>query len=175
MMKETLLKMNINLLAIDEAHCISTWGHEFRPEYRALVQLREMFPDLPCIALTATATPQVRDDIRKQLHLEKAKLFLSSFNRENLTYHVYPKRRSFERLLLLLKDQKRLPAIVYCFSRKDTEMVAPDLVAEGFTAAAYHAGMDPRARQQAQDGFMRDETQAMVREKAATSQEHQGV
>ncbi len=157
-----LKSIPLSLIAIDEAHCISTWGHEFRPEYRSLVQLRTMFPRVPCIALTATATPKVREDIRAQLHLEDAPLFLSSFNRENLIYHVYPKQRTFERLLLLLQDTKRLPAIVYCFSRKDTEMVAADLKAGGLRAAAYHAGMEPAARQSAQDAFMQDDVQVIA-------------
>lgn len=159
---EFLRAANVNLLAIDEAHCISEWGHEFRPDYRNLTTLREAFPDIPCIALTATATPKVREDIREQLHLTDAPLFLSSFNRENLTYHVYPKHRSLERLLLTLRTPQRLPAIAYCFSRKNTEILAEDLRAEGFTCLPYHAGLDPAIRRQTQEKFMRDQVQIVT-------------
>ncbi len=157
-----LRSLSLRLIAVDEAHCISEWGHEFRPDYRNLTLLRQTFPDVPCIALTATATPKVRDDIRAQLALPEAKLFLSSFNRENLTYHVYPKQRSFDRLILALKKPERLPAIVYCFSRKDTDALALDLKAEGFSCRAYHAGLPPETRKNAQDQFMRDEVQIIV-------------
>lgn len=152
----------IGLIAIDEAHCISEWGHEFRPDYRLLTKLRASFPDVPCIALTATATPQVCDDIRMQLNIADAPLFMSSFNRPNLTYHVYPKARAFQRLLLLLKKPNCIPAIVYCFSRKSVETLAADLNAEGFKCLPYHAGLTPEKRRQTQDAFMRDDVQIIT-------------
>ena len=154
--------IKIALIAIDEAHCISEWGHDFRPDYRQLTVLRDAFPNVPCIALTATATPAVRDDIRKQLNMLEAPLFLSTFNRENLTYRVHPKTRAFERLLLILRKPERLPAIVYCFSRKSTETLAADLRSEGFAALPYHAGLEQVVRKQTQDSFMRDEAQIIT-------------
>lgn len=153
---------NISLIAIDEAHCISEWGHEFRPDYRLLTKLRAAFPDVACIALTATATPQVRDDIRMQLNIADAPLFLSTFNRPNLTYHVYPKARAFQRLLVLLKKPGRIPAIVYCFSRKSVETLAADLQAEGFKCLPYHAGLTPEKRRNTQEAFMRDDVQIIT-------------
>ncbi len=157
-----LRSVTLSLIAIDEAHCISEWGHEFRPEYRNLQTLRKDFSTVPCIALTATATPKVQGDIRAQLNLGDAPLFLSSFNRENLTYHVYPKRSAFERLLILLRKPGRLPAIVYCFSRKDTEALADDLQAEGFSCLPYHAGLEPERRRRTQESFMRDGIQVIA-------------
>ncbi len=159
---EFLADANIQLLAIDEAHCISEWGHEFRPDYRNLRGLRSAFPSVPCIALTATATPKVQADIREQLMLPDARLFLSSFNRPNLLYHVYPKSQSFERLLLILRSPQRLPAIVYCFSRRDTEMLAEDLKAEGLSALPYHAGLDTQTRRETQEKFMRDQVSVIT-------------
>jgi len=149
--------IRVSMLAIDEAHCISEWGHEFRPEYRNLHTLRQKFSEIPCIALTATATPKVQEDIREQLKLSDGALFLSSFNRENLTYHVYAKQRSFERLLVALRSPQKLPAIAYCYSRKATENLAKDLQAEGFSCLPYHAGLDPDVRRETQEKFMRDE------------------
>jgi ATP-dependent DNA helicase RecQ len=157
-----LKSTNIALIAIDEAHCISEWGHEFRPDYRLLKKLRADFPQIPCIALTATATPEVRDDIRMQLSLEKAPLFLSGFNRANLSYLVYAKARAFERLLIILRNKEHLPAIIYCFSRKSTETLAADLNAEGFRCLPYHAGLSPEIRKNTQDSFMRDDVQIVV-------------
>lgn len=160
---QTFLKnSNISLIAIDEAHCISEWGHEFRPDYRLLTKLRSAFPEVPCIALTATATPQVRDDIRMQLDIADAPLFLSTFNRPNLTYHVYPKAKAFQRLLVLLKKPGRIPAIVYCFSRKSVETLATDLQAEGYKCLPYHAGLSPDKRRNTQDAFMRDDVQIIT-------------
>ncbi len=157
-----LRSLTISLIAIDEAHCISEWGHEFRPDYRNLHTLRDAFPSIPCIALTATATPKVREDIRHQLRLTNGPLFLSSFNRANLTYHVYGKQRSFERLVLALRGPQRLPAIIYCFSRKSTEALSEDLRAEGFSCMPYHAGLDAETRRKTQERFMRDEVQIVT-------------
>lgn len=155
--REVLRKLTVSLIAIDEAHCISQWGHDFRPEYRNLVALREEFPSVPCIALTATATERTRRDIALQLHLKNGKMFTASFNRPNLVYRVLPKRRgAFEALAALLKQEGRTPAILYCLSRKNTEDLAADLQEEGIRAIPYHAGMDALERKRIQEEFLAD-------------------
>ena len=153
---------SVSLLAIDEAHCISEWGHDFRPDYRNLKALRARFPDVPCIALTATATERVREDIVTQLDIPDGKTFLSSFNRHNLSYSVLPKSDQFSELLKLLKRHKGESAIIYCFSRKGTEELVADLGEEGFDALPYHAGLDPATRRSNQERFIRDETPIIV-------------
>jgi len=157
-----LKKVNISLIAIDESHCISEWGHDFRPDYRNLIILREMFPAVPVMALTATATPKVREDIICQLSLHNAQVFTSSFNRPNLAYAVLPKRNSYDQLLTLLREHRNEAAIIYCFSRKDTEHLAADLHREGFKALAYHAGLESEVRRTNQEKFIRDEAQIIV-------------
>ena len=152
----------ISLIAIDEAHCISEWGHDFRPDYRNLKALRSRFPDVPCIALTATATERVREDIVTQLDIQDGKTFLSSFNRKNLTYSVLPKSDRFSELLKLLDKHRGESAIIYCFSRKDTEELVADLKEEGLSALPYHAGLDPATRRINQERFIRDETPIIV-------------
>jgi len=152
-----LQSLHISLIAIDEAHCISEWGHDFRPSYRSLSVFRLNFPHIPIVALTATATEKVRKDIVHQLNLRSPETFVSSFNRENLTYHVYPKKNAFSNLLNLLNDQKKESVIIYCFSRKDTENLASDLREEGFKALSYHAGLSNEIRHAAQEKFLRDE------------------
>lgn len=147
---------NITALAIDEAHCISQWGHDFRPDYRTLKYFRQSFPAIPIIALTATATPQVREDIIKELNLNKPKTFISSFYRENLHIKVISKRNELKKIVSLLKQYKDESCIVYCFSRKDTESLAKLLVEEGFSAGAYHAGLESSKRAQMQDDFIHD-------------------
>ncbi len=155
--QQFLRSIPLGLIAIDEAHCISQWGHDFRPDYRQLSALRDQFPHVPLVALTATATDRVRADIITQLQLRDPRTFLSSFNRPNLSYHVLPKRDSFETLVSLLKKQETPSAIVYCFSRRDTEALAADLTAEGLRALPYHAGLDPTVRRKTQEKFIRDE------------------
>ncbi len=157
-----LREINVSLIAIDESHCISEWGHDFRPDYRNLKMLRKLFPEVPVMALTATATQKVREDIISQLSLEKAKIFLSSFNRPNLSYAVLPKRASYGQLVDLLRAHKQASAIIYCFSRKDTEHLAADLRHEGFQAVAYHAGLESEERRTNQEKFIRDEVQIIV-------------
>ena len=152
-----LHSLEVSLIAIDEAHCISEWGHDFRPDYRNLKALRRDFPAVPVIALTATATERVREDIVAQLNLEHARVFISSFNRANLNYNVRPKRNAFDTLLRLLKRHESGPAIIYCFSRKDTENLAADLSAQGLNALPYHAGLEPSVRTSTQEKFIRDE------------------
>ena len=150
------------LIAIDEAHCISEWGHDFRPDYRNLKILRREFPSVPLIALTATATEEVRRDIVDQLRLEDAGSFVSSFNRPNLTYSVLPKQRSFDELMTLMQRHKNESAIIYCFSRKDTEQLSTDLSANGYPALPYHAGLDSALRRSTQEKFIRDEVPVIV-------------
>ncbi len=157
-----LKKLQISLLAVDEAHCISEWGHDFRPDYRHLKNLRSLFPDTPVMALTATANARVRDDIVAQLALEKGRVFQSSFNRANLTYRVQPKKRAFDQLLQEVRERPEEAIIVYCFSRKGTEKVAADLRANGIKAAVYHAGLTAPERTRVQERFIRDEVPVIV-------------
>ncbi len=157
-----LQSLDLSLIAIDEAHCISEWGHQFRPDYRNLRQLRQAFPSVPVVALTATATEQVRQDIIDQLDLQQARVFLSSFNRANLSYSVRPKDKSWGTLLSLLQQGRNQPAIIYCFSRRETEGLADDLRAEGLSARAYHAGLDPAVRRRTQEDFVRDRLPIIV-------------
>ena len=128
--------LNVSLVAVDEAHCISEWGHDFRPDYRTLDELRRNMPGVPFIALTATATERVRRDIVTQLGLNQPKRYVASFDRPNLNYEVRTKRRAFAQLLSLLRERKDESAIIYCFSRKDTEELADGLRDEGIDAAA---------------------------------------
>ena len=157
-----LHELNMSLIAIDEAHCISEWGHEFRPDYRNLRQLREDFPTVPVIALTATATERVREDIVVQLGLQQGSVFLSSFNRENLRYSVSPKGDSWGRLLSLLEHHRDQSTIIYCLSRRETEDLAADLRDQGFQARPYHAGLDRETRRATQEDFIRDRTPIIV-------------
>jgi len=151
-----------SLIAIDEAHCISEWGHDFRPDYRNLKTLRNDLPGVPVIALTATATEVVRKDIADQLRLDGDKLFLSSFNRPNLKYSVKPKQRAFDQLVNLIDRHKDESAIVYCFSRKETENLAADLAGQGVSAMPYHAGLENTLRRSTQDKFIKDEISVIV-------------
>ena len=157
-----LQQINVSLIAIDESHCISEWGHDFRPDYRNLKMLRTRFPAVPVMALTATATRKVREDIISQLSLEKAKIFTSSFNRPNLSYAVLPKKNSYDHLINVLREHRDEAAIIYCFSRKDTEHLAADLRQEGFKALPYHAGLESETRRTNQEKFIRDEAQIIV-------------
>ena len=160
--RDFLRTLEVSLIAIDEAHCISEWGHDFRPDYRNLKALRSDYPDVPVTALTATATERVREDIVAQLDLRRAQTFLSSFNRANLTYMVRPKRGAFDALLSLLEKHDKGSAIVYRFSRQETEDLAADLFEQGFKVLPYHAGLDNAARKETQERFIRDEIQVIV-------------
>lgn len=157
-----LMSVKIELIAVDEAHCISQWGHDFRPDYRNLKYLKSKFPNIPIIALTATATMKVREDIIKQLSLDNHKLFISSFDRENLTMIIRRKKRTFDKLLRLVQKHKNESTIIYCFSRKDTEKIAMNLQTEGFNALPYHAGLNSETRKKNQDLFIKDEVSIMV-------------
>ena len=161
--RDFLRTLRVELIAIDEAHCISEWGHDFRPAYRNLNGLRLEFPDVPLIALTATATEKVREDIDAQLGLRNAKTFRSSFNRTNLGYRVLPKGRdAFDALFKLRRNHDSGSAIIYCGSRKDTERLAEELSARGLTALPYHAGLDNSVRQATQEQFIQDEVSTIV-------------
>ncbi len=157
-----LQTLRVSLIAIDEAHCISEWGHDFRPDYRNLTVLRRQFPAVPVMALTATATPKVRADIVSQLELKAPKIFVAGFDRPNLTYVVRPKRQAFEHLLKILEGYRGQSVIIYCFSRKETESLAADLRAEGHNALAYHAGLPAERRKKTQDEFRRDRVDIIV-------------
>ncbi|MFA4876556.1 MAG: DNA helicase RecQ [Methanoregula sp.] len=150
----SLREARVNLIAIDEAHCISEWGHNFRPEYRELAQVKKNFPDIPVIALTATAIPEVRSDIIRQLGLKDVKEFVGSFNRPNLQYRVIPKKNPLIFLLHYLGQHRSDPGIIYCLSKKETEEVAAELKKRGFPALAYHAGLSPQVRTRVQDAFI---------------------
>ena len=147
-------RLDLRLIAIDEAHCISEWGHDFRPDYRALSELRTQFPDVPVMALTATATERVRDDIVGQLRLGNCPRFVSGFDRANLTYRVQAGAGALQPLVDLLDQRRGQSAIVYCFSRKETEELAEGLTAAGHPAVAYHAGLDADVRRRTQERFI---------------------
>ena len=154
---EDLKKWGVNLFAIDEAHCISEWGHDFRPEYRQIASLREHFPAVPVMALTATATERVREDIVKQLHLREPACYVASFNRPNLTSRVSAKSGSYEQILSFIRGRPRENGIIYCQARKTTEDLASKLTADGIKSAPYHAGLTPTERSTNQEAFLRDE------------------
>lgn len=160
--QELLHTLPIGLFAIDEAHCISEWGHDFRPDYRNLNKLRTNFPNIPIIALTATATQKVREDIVKQLNLPSPHIFTSSFNRQNLSYEVLPKKDSFNSILSLIELYPKESVIIYCFSRKDTETIADKLKAHGHNAGTYHAGLTADKRRANQDAFINDDIHIIV-------------
>jgi ATP-dependent DNA helicase RecQ len=159
---ERLREMPIALFAIDEAHCISQWGHDFRPEYSKLGRLRQLFPDIPLIALTATAETHTRKDILTRLRLNPSRCFVSGFDRPNIRYTVLEKQKPFNQLTGFLQGRREEAGIVYCLSRKRVEKVAEQLSAAGFSAAAYHAGLPAAQRQRVQEDFLRDEVRIIV-------------
>jgi len=159
---EFLKSLPVVLIAIDEAHCISHWGHDFRPEYLMLAGLKDYFPNIPVIALTATADKLTQKDILEKLNLKNPAVFISSFNRENITYTVAPKKKSFNQLLTFLDKRKDESGIIYCLSRKSTEALAADLKEEGFSAEAYHAGLDNATKARNQEAFLRDDVKIIV-------------
>ena len=154
----------ISLYAIDEAHCISEWGHDFRPEYRRLRPIIEQIGrNVPVIALTATATPKVQKDIQKNLGMMDAKVFISSFNRENLYYEVRPKTKNVDRdIVKFIRDNSGKSGIVYCLSRKKVEEFAEVLCANGIRALPYHAGLDAQTRATNQDRFLMEDVDVIV-------------
>jgi len=148
-------------IAIDEAHCISEWGHDFRPEYRELVRLREILPDVPIMALTATATERVRGDILQQLKLREPQCYVASFDRPNLTYRVIPKSSPYDQVLDFLRSRPNDSGIVYCASRKTADSVASKLNADGIAAKPYHAGLEAAERSRNQEMFLRDDVRVV--------------
>ena len=152
----------VALFAIDEAHCVSQWGHDFRPEYVQLGQLRGLFPGVPIMACTATADPETRDDVRVRLGLADAAVYVTGFDRPNIRYTVVEKREPLHQLLQFLAGHEGESGIVYCLSRKRTEDVADKLRAHGVNAAAYHAGLPADERRRVQDAFARDEVHIVV-------------
>ena len=155
-------KVNISFFAIDEVHCISEWGHDFRPEYRRLRPLIEQIGRVPIIALTATATPKVQEDILKNLEIQDAKVFKSSFNRANLYYEVRPKTDTVKEIIKFVRQYTGKSGIIYCLSRKKVEEIASTLQVNGIKALPYHAGMDKPTRDQTQDKFLMEEVDVMV-------------
>ena len=159
---ERALNWNIAQFAIDEAHCISEWGHDFRPEYRELKKLRKNLPGVPIMALTATATERVRADIIKELELLDARAYVASFNRPNLTYRVVPKTAAYEQLLAFIRSRPNDSGIIYCASRKSTESLAGNLSKDDVSAKPYHAGLTTAERTKHQDGFLRDDVRIIT-------------
>ncbi len=159
---EFLRKVNVSFVAIDEAHCISEWGHDFRPEYRKIKTMIAQLGDMNVIALTATATPKVQIDIQKNLQMEDADVFISSFNRKNLYYEVRPKKETKKQLIKFLKEHKGKSGVIYCLSRKKVEEIAQLINVNGFKAAPYHAGLDPDVRMKNQDDFLNEEVDIIV-------------
>ncbi|MCX9026081.1 MAG: DNA helicase RecQ [Candidatus Methanoperedens sp.] len=154
--------LKISLFAIDEAHCISEWGHDFRPEYRQLKIIGTSFPDIPIIALTATATMKVREDIVNQLELKDCRKYIASFNRENLVYYVKPKQDAFRQIVEFLKTKPRESGIIYCYSRKNVESLTENLKFAGFRALPYHAGLSASVRSVNQEKFIKDDVEILV-------------
>jgi len=159
---ERALNWDIAQFAIDEAHCISEWGHDFRPEYRELKKLRKHLPDVPIMALTATATERVRADIIKELTLRDPRSYVASFNRPNLTYRVIPKTASYEQLLAFIRGRPNDNGIVYCASRKSSESLARNLNEHGVSAKPYHGGLTNAERTRHQDAFLRDDVRVIT-------------
>jgi ATP-dependent DNA helicase RecQ len=157
-----LKQAKLSFAAIDEAHCISEWGHDFRPEYRRIKSILDEIGNLPLIALTATATPKVQLDIKKNLAMDEADIFLSSFNRKNLYYEVRPKVNAKKQLIRFIKDHKGKSGIIYCLSRKKVEEIASLLKVNDIKAAPYHAGLDPGVRVKNQDDFLNEEVDVIV-------------
>jgi ATP-dependent DNA helicase RecQ len=155
-------KLNVSLLAIDEAHCVSTWGHDFRPEYTKLKILKQTFPKVPLLALTATADRVTRKDIMAQLGVPEAKVYISSFDRPNLSLSVLPGRNRLKIMFDFINKRPNQPGIIYCLSRRNTEDVAASLKKAGIDALHFHAGMDTASRSKVQDKFIKDDVQVIV-------------
>ena len=159
---DLLKKTQLSYFAIDEAHCVSMWGHDFRPGYRQLGRLREIFPDVTIAAYTATATEQVRDDIARQLGLNDPQMLVGSFDRPNLSYKIQPKKNIVTQVCSVLDRHKGESGIIYCIRRKDVNDLCQELQNRGYKVAPYHAGMDAEKRKRNQDRFINDEVDTIV-------------
>lgn len=158
-----LKQQKISFVAIDEAHCISEWGHDFRPEYRNIRSIVNQFGNIPVIGLTATATPKVQEDILKNLEMPKAMVFKASFNRPNLYYEVRPKTKNIESdIIRFIKQRKGKSGVIYCLSRKKVEEITEVLKVNGISAVPYHAGLDAKTRAKHQDMFLMEEVEVVV-------------
>tara|TARA_B100000214_G_scaffold151451_1_gene108395 strand:+ start:1314 stop:3497 length:2184 start_codon:yes stop_codon:yes gene_type:complete len=157
-----LKSVKISFYAIDEAHCISEWGHDFRPEYRKIKQIIDNIGTCPIIALTATATPKVRQDIMKNLQIDKGRLFIDSFNRSNLFYEIQPKKDVIKQMIKYIKQRKNESGVIYCLSRKKVEEIAEVLQINGINALPYHAGLEAKKRAKHQEAFLMDECNVIV-------------
>lgn len=160
--RELLNEFEIDCFTIDEAHCISEWGHDFRPDYRQLAQVRKDFPDAVCLALTATATPRVQDDIQQILEMKESARFVASFDRKNLLLKVVDKEKPLDQILDFLYTRPKQSGIIYCFSRRQTDELYSDLKREGHSVRPYHAGLSEMQRTRNQEAFIRDDIQIIV-------------
>jgi ATP-dependent DNA helicase RecQ len=161
-MLQLLSSVRVDCLTIDEAHCISEWGHDFRPEYRELIAARQLNPQVPCVALTATATPRVREDIQTSLRMDSCREFVASFNRENLFIQIVAKDNPLRQTIRFLRKFPDQSGIIYCYSRKQVEDLYAELETEGFSVRPYHAGLTDELRSENQELFIRDDVQIMV-------------
>ena len=161
-MFDLLKSQDIDCLTIDEAHCISEWGHDFRPEYRKLVDVRTKFPDAVCIALTATATPRVQKDIMQSLNFDESNEFIASFDRDNLYLQVVPKNDPSRQVIRFLQGHANQSGIIYCFSRRQVDELSAFLAAQNYSVLPYHAGLSDQERKKNQELFIRDDVQIIV-------------
>lgn len=157
-----LQQLSISMIAIDEAHCISEWGHDFRPEYRKLNLLKSQFPNVPLIALTSTATPLVQSDIINQLGMANPKIYRGSLDRRNLFYQIRPKKEMYQNLLWYIRNHPKDSGIIYCQSRKSVEALCDRLREDGIRALPYHAGLTPDVRSENQEKFIKDDVEVIV-------------
>lgn len=160
--KELLSSIKVDCLTIDEAHCISEWGHDFRPEYRQLAEIRKLLKESVCLAITATATEKVRSDIKKMLKLKTPKEFIAGFNRKNIFLEVKEKQKPFEQASEFLKEHRGESGIIYCFSRKQADTLSVQLSVLGYNAKPYHAGLSDELRQKTQNDFINDDIEIIV-------------
>ena len=160
--RRLLSELDVDCFTIDEAHCISEWGHDFRPEYRQLATVRKDFPNAVCLALTATATPRVRDDIQKILEMKTSETYVASFDRENLLLKIVDKENPLDQILDFLYTRQKDSGIIYCFSRRQVDELYSDLKAEGYKVLPYHAGLSEQQRTRNQEAFIRDNVNIIV-------------
>lgn len=160
--RDLLAGVTVDCFTIDEAHCISEWGHDFRPEYRQLAAFRRNFPEAVCLALTATATPRVREDIRTTLQMEKSEVYVAGFDRANLFLEITPKITPLWQILDFIKPRKEQSGIIYCFSRRQVDELTAELSGHGYSVRPYHAGLSEKERTANQEAFIRDDALIIV-------------